>query len=419
MKFTGQTSKDGVLDNLLRAYVSRPSNRHKSCTEFDTDQANAYIERRLTGSMRSQYEQHLSGCTGCRKNVIGLMRLAETDAMATVPARKVSQSTWFENIQQAFGVLARPQWALAAAAIVVLGISIPLILSLNRNQSEIPSIAQNQTSNTPEAAGTAGKPATLASAKPSAEITPGDSIAQADEVRKREKPVDKFEAKPEVLSKNAQPVSSESASSAGFVAAADLSKKQGASAAAQSIEDARVKTESQIAQPRAQAPSSPGAQVGRNEAQQARQQQTVEKDSAQQVAESKTRADQESAGKEKAKSAEEAAAPPTPPADASRDRGLRGPASKLALRDPNTGEAVRLDERKISGKRFFFRSGTWTDKDYDPDKDLPIVTVIRDSNVYKELLSRRTGLKPIMEKFTAAERAIIVYKGTVYKLIPQ
>src|SRR4030095_9164685 len=107
MKFTGQTSKEGVRDNLLRAYVSRPSNRHKSCTEFDTDQANAYIERRLTGSMRSQYEQHLSGCAGCPKNVIGLMRLAETDAMATVPARKVSQSTWFENIQQAFGVLAR------------------------------------------------------------------------------------------------------------------------------------------------------------------------------------------------------------------------------------------------------------------------------------------------------------------------
>src|SRR4029453_5768968 len=117
MKFTGQTSKDGVLDNLLRAYVSRPSNPNKSCTEFDTDQANAYIERRLTGSMRSQYEQHLSGCTGCRKNRIGLVGLAETDAMATVPARKVPESTWFGNIQQAFGVLARPQWALAAAAI--------------------------------------------------------------------------------------------------------------------------------------------------------------------------------------------------------------------------------------------------------------------------------------------------------------
>jgi hypothetical protein len=413
MKFTGQ-SKDGVLDNLLRAYVSRPSNPHKSCTEFDTDQANAYIERRLIGSVRSQYEQHLSECTGCRKNVVGLMRMAEADALTAVPARKVSKSTWFGNIQQAFGVLARPQWALAAAAIVVLGISIPLIVSLNRNQLEIPATAQNPTSNNAEAAGTAGKPATLAAAKPSAEISPVDSIAPADEARKREKPVDKFEAKSEIAAKNPHTVSSDSASSAGFVAAADLSKKQDA-ASAQSIEDARVKTESQAAQ----APSAAGAQVARNETQQTRQQQTAEKDSAQRLAEPKTRVDQDSAEKEKSKPAEEAAAPPAPPSDASRDRGLRHPASKLSLRDANAGEAVRLDERKISGKRFFFRSGTWTDKDYDPDKDLPIVTVIRDSNVYKELLSKRTGLKPIMEKFTAGERAIIVYKGTVYKLIPQ
>jgi hypothetical protein len=418
MKFTGQ-SKDGVLDNLLRAYVSRPSNPHKSCTEFDADQANAYIERRLMGSTRSQYEQHLSECTGCRKNVIGLIRLTETNTLATIPAREVRQSTWFGNVRQAFGLLARPQWALAAAAVVVLGISIPLILSLNRNQPETRAVAINPASSTAEPAGNAAAPATLASAAPSAGTPPGDSIAPADELRRRGKPVDKLEAKPEVLSKNAQPALRDSASSAGLVAAADVNKKQDASAAAQSVENVHVKTESQVAQSQGQAPAAPAAQVARNEAQQTRQQQTVGKDSAQQVAESKTRADQDSAAKEKSKPAEEAAAPPAPTSDPSRDRGLKRPPSKLALRDPNTGEAVRLDERKINGKTFFFRSGTWTDKNYDPDKDLPIVTVIRDSNVYKELLSRRTGLKPIMEKFTAAERAIIVYKGTVYKLIPQ
>src|SRR5215510_6176465 len=143
MKFTGQ-SKDGVFENLLRAYVSRPSNPHKSCTEFDPDQANAYIEQRLTSVVRSQYEKHLSECTGCRKNVVALMRLAQAEVISTVPAREVPQSTWFANIRQSFGALTRPQWALAAAALLVLGISLPLILTLTRKQDS-PALARQMT----------------------------------------------------------------------------------------------------------------------------------------------------------------------------------------------------------------------------------------------------------------------------------
>ena len=96
----------------------------------------------------------------------------------------------------------------------------------------------------------------------------------------------------------------------------------------------------------------------------------------------------------------------------------RSPAIR-ALRDSNSPEAVRPTEKKLGNKRFSLKNDTWTDKDFDPDKDLPIVTVIRDSNVYNELLATRTGLKPYLVGFPPAERAIIVYKGTVYKLIPQ
>ena len=413
MKFTGQ-SKDGVIESLLRAYVSRPSNPHKVCTEFDPDQANAYIEQRLTGSVRSQYEQHLSECTGCRKNVVALMRLAEADVTRTIPAREVPQSTWFANVRQSFGILTRPQWALAAVALLVLGISLPLILTMTRNKQDSPVAARQVTNDTPEAATTQASPATLASAKPPASV---ESV-QVQEARHREKALDKLDAKPEVLAKNAQLAPGDAAGAAGkFVASADLSKKQEAGGVAQ--EELRAKSESQVA--KAQAPATPGAQVARNEAQQTRQQQPADKDVTQQVAEPKSRADQESAEKEKSKRADEAVAAPAPPtsADAARDRGSRRPPSKLALRDPKTGETVRIEERKISGKHFFFTGGAWTDKAYDPDKDLPTVIVIRDSNVYKELLSKHSGLKPIMALFTPSERAIIVYKGTVYKLIPQ
>jgi hypothetical protein len=98
---------------------------------------------------------------------------------------------------------------------------------------------------------------------------------------------------------------------------------------------------------------------------------------------------------------------------------LRKQTAKLALRDSGPPESVRLYERKLSGKKFLLKDGAWTDKDFDPDKDLPVVTIIRDSNVYKEVLGKRPGLKPFLTGFSAAERAIIVYKGTVYKLIPQ
>ena len=96
----------------------------------------------------------------------------------------------------------------------------------------------------------------------------------------------------------------------------------------------------------------------------------------------------------------------------------RSPA-KLSLRDNAGTESVRAEQREFKGKKFSFRDGAWTDKDFDPNKDLPVVTIIRDSNTYKELISKRAGLRSIMERFTPAERAIIVYKGTVYKLIPQ
>ena len=66
MKFFGQ-AKDGVIDNLLRAYVSRPSNPHQKCTDFDPDRANAYIERSLKSASRFHYEEHLSECAACRK----------------------------------------------------------------------------------------------------------------------------------------------------------------------------------------------------------------------------------------------------------------------------------------------------------------------------------------------------------------
>src|SRR5262245_35046652 len=108
MKSSVET-KDGAIDNLLRAYVSRPSNHHQVCPEFDPDQANAYIERSLTGSARTKYEQHLSECVPCRKSVVALMRMAEAEGAATISAVREpvrATASWLDGVRRMLGALA-------------------------------------------------------------------------------------------------------------------------------------------------------------------------------------------------------------------------------------------------------------------------------------------------------------------------
>src|SRR5882724_10026268 len=115
MKPFGKT-KDGVIDILLRGYVSRPANPSLACPEFDPDLANAYIERRLPSGSRSRYEHHLSECGACRKNVVALVRLADTQTSVS-PGRDRDRAAWLSGVSRVFGAMSRPQWAMATAAV--------------------------------------------------------------------------------------------------------------------------------------------------------------------------------------------------------------------------------------------------------------------------------------------------------------
>jgi hypothetical protein len=75
-------------------------------------------------------------------------------------------------------------------------------------------------------------------------------------------------------------------------------------------------------------------------------------------------------------------------------------------------------ERKISGKKFYLLNDVWTDKDYKPEKEMAMVKIVRNSDLYKELLAKRSGLKTFFTQFDEQESAIIVYKDTVYRLVP-
>ena len=52
---------------------------------------------------------------------------------------------------------------------------------------------------------------------------------------------------------------------------------------------------------------------------------------------------------------------------------------------------------------------------------LSLITLVfsDDSDVYRELFSKHSGMRPFLTGFSETARVIFIYKGTVYKLVPQ
>lgn len=412
MKFSGQI-KDGAIDNLLRAYVSRAGNPHQFCDEFDPDRANAYVEHLLSPTERSQYEQHLSGCAPCRKSVVALARMAQTDPVVAPPKIIAPpRASWLEGARQALGVLARPQWAIAAAAALVMAISLPFFLSnkgasFKATDSAAPASAiasqQNASSSEPQPGSDKNATAEAAGGIVALRQTPS---APKTEAQSKNNPVD-------AKALNEAPQRE-----------ADSAKQKGQEATASKDDSRSASLSGLVAQNAVPAPKpEAGARDDEN------RQQSGEKEKAADASTKPvpTDAPADKVDRTKRERAEEVAPPPpasaaqAPPAESAKDqRALKKSSAKLAFGSGSSTEAARAtSERKVSGKKFVFKDGAWTDKDFDPAKDLPAVTIVRDSNVYKEVLGKRPGLKPYLAGFAPTDRATIVYKGTVYNFIPQ
>ena len=116
-----------------------------ACEEFDPEVAGLYIERLLSGRETARFEGHLSACTYCRQSVVSLAQLAQADA-AFVPAAGEetavvtpitrageqaveSRPVWMDRVKALLLPLATPRFALAAVALIALGVSLPLLLS--------------------------------------------------------------------------------------------------------------------------------------------------------------------------------------------------------------------------------------------------------------------------------------------------
>jgi len=428
-------TEDGAMDRLLRGHLLQQSGPKEVCKQFDPDLANAYIEHSLTAAERERIEQHMSLCGPCRTAIVALARLAEAEAPASLarPGQQTAEG-WRERLGALAGAMTTPRWAMAAAAVIVLAVSVPVLLSrMNTRNNEVlvaeETAADARSVNTSE--DKAQPEAGISTPRSVAGAVAQDKYASADQAQSvgatsSLKSPERTE--PVLVAKNQAPA--EETPSVAAKKAEGLKEKGEAAGGVAGAAGAFVQPEREVAAPAPQAAppkqqqASGETRLPKIDQERALRLQQQGKDSTQDSLLKQGRADGDQRSDKVAKiRPEDDVAPPAPGAapEGIRNRVLAQPGAS-AMRDGRLNESARTRgtaERKVGSKRFWLRGDTWTDKDYSPIKEMPVVTIVRDSDVYRELIAKRAGLKVYLTGFNENDRAILVYKGTVYKLIPQ
>jgi hypothetical protein len=335
---------------------------------------------------------------------VALMRAVEADNPNR--ARSIQKPGWIASLKGFAVAIATPQAAFAAAAVIALAVSITVVisrqsLSNSENQDRASSIAQEPIQASPSS------PPSVAPEQNSAPAVANNQAkareeraAKSSDSEEADKSKDAAAEQPNAPPAEAKPVAE------GALAKAEVAER-------------RVETEQpkEAETPKAEEPRPlPKIDGGRK---------LPDEDLA---SESKTlkpgRADIEARVGEKDRPAvrpDDAVASRPQPAGGSAGKGIAAPPrSSSSLRDTSDEAKSRkkgTPEIRVGGKKFYSLNGVWTDKDYNPKKEMPVVPVIRDSDHYKELLARHAGLKIYFDRFVE-ERAIIVFENTVYKLSP-
>src|SRR5262249_16002159 len=130
---------DPVVDRLLRAKARKQARTTGVCPVFDPDRVNAYVERVLTEQERDRFEAHLGSCAPCRSAVGTLARLARDGAAPALarPAVEARGAGLGDGVRSFGKILMGPEWALAATAVVMLAIGLPIYFSRTSERSRV------------------------------------------------------------------------------------------------------------------------------------------------------------------------------------------------------------------------------------------------------------------------------------------
>ncbi|HJQ27025.1 MAG TPA: zf-HC2 domain-containing protein [Blastocatellia bacterium] len=406
-------TQDQTIDRLLAAQGRAPDNAASLCSTFDADLASAYVERRLSASETTGFEAHLVACPPCRKAIIALTRMALAEAEPARTDVAVERPPAVSPVRRWLGVLATPQWAVAAAAALVLAITLPLLLSHRATRD-----GQGPSAESSNAQAAATPPAAEpAQAPPNDMVAVSNAAPEAHEKSASATPSDKLA----VSAAAAKDVAAGASAPAGAASGGAAAPAQPAEAKATDQTVAKNET-----QPAAPAPSPAAAEAPKSQEKEKKEVADDRKADKPATAQPARGEEADKAKSDSAVAADTIAPPPPPPArrtlrkdgDNSRSRrdgGFSGPAS--AFRSPS--RESRVPSLKVGGHQFWLHEGTWTDREFDPAKGLPHTQVMRDSDQYRDLLARKEKIKPFLTEFPADARVIFVFDGTVYYLIPQ
>ncbi len=404
MRMFWQT-EDKAIDNLLR--VRRVTDA--VCRGFDPDLAAAYVERSLTSTEQARYEIHLSECAGCRKTTVALMRAVEADQPRA--GKRIEKTGWADMLKGSVIALATPRTALAATAVIVLAASFAFVI-----------LRQPQMGDTRQAR--ASQPAQKTEAQSAPQP---DSVAPAPEQDADDQPTRPLLAKASRANSEQETALAEEKKDAASEPPASpvaqpTAKAAEENAAARTDEIAR-KSENEKSE---SAPPPPTEDKPLPKIEGGRSVPSDDSDARSRVSTLRpgvVDGEATEGGKEKKVIRPDDAVARGEAGSTSGTAGrIAAPPASSRLRDSKDeakSRAKGTPEIKIGGKKFYFLNDTWTDKDYKPEKEMPVVPVVRGSALYKELLTKNAGLKIYFESERfAEERAIIVYKNTVYKLSP-
>jgi hypothetical protein len=457
MEKTGNI-EDQVMDNLLRSYVKQQRLPEVTCGGFDPDLASLYLERVLAENETSRYEIHLSKCSPCRSSVVALARFAEQEipvalltpiedkqtinaAIEAEPKTVVeSSSNWLARLQALLSVFATPRYALASAAAIVLAISIPLVISQKGDNARVSS---ERTASPADSSGS-DAPSQLAQAPP-----PGSGVVAFSDANKDQpaSAVKNYSGEPENAGTPSSSQGGAAIGSAAGGAAAPTPAAEGDTAKGKKEEAKSDSATVADSQPRANEPAAgvartsepsvsreatpPAPRVAeRRDLQRIDPESTLRIPDNDKDAKATTlkpgRSDGTVATADPPKGGtirpgDATAQPPSTPTESSRRKVMAESKSK-SLRDENElrKERARASaSRKIDNKTFFLIDDIWTDKDYRKDKELPVVTLSKESDEYKRVLEKHSGLQKFFTGFAANEKIIVVYKGTIYRLMPR
>jgi hypothetical protein len=407
--------EDQLIRRLLRAYMQQHSRAvptesyTRRCSEFDPDLANAYIERVLTASECVRYEQHMADCDFCRK---ATAKLAQMASLESQPALKLARTRWavcqtyqVSRLPQALitGLLSEPQWLVAIIVAVAFAIG-ALLFSRNQSfdQGDLRPTGQApqrdpqpqldiRTSKSSAARRVAAKP--TGSAHLAKKLVEAHTVAEAKSITVLAKQQEASESKPVAA-----------------VPAPELT-----TTIAQAKEEVQPAPINLAVALRQQLAKIDAAQVA-------------------DVAESSQFGMISLLAKPDKKKADKLHLLRVPlllPSfiGSSLRRTLIGQASIFSISYFSEKSAAvaasakvtpdKIAERQIGKKKFRFLSGIWTDEGYKPEKDKQVVLLVRGSDAYKTLLAKHSELKAYFASFAPSEFVIIVYKGAVYKLVPQ